>query len=399
VDRLRHDGAMWGIVRSGLVAGLVLTLGACSGAGDSSAGGAGPGRSTTTTTSVPGAAWETVDPADVGLDPARLEDIAATAETGRSSCLVVVRDGRIAGEWYFNGTGPGTDQEVFSASKSFASTLVGIAQDDGDLSIDDPASKYIPEWRGTDSASVTIRNLVSNDSGRQWSLLLDYVDMVQSRDRTAFSVGLGQDAAPGTVWAYNNSAIQTLDEVLEQAIDGDPGDFAEDRVFEPLGMDHTEVGRDGAGNALMFMGIHSTCRDLARFGLMALHHGRWGDERIVSKAWMDDATGDSSTALNAGYGYLWWLNRRGHLASPTAASSLDGVRDGEQAEGQMVPGAPEDMFWAIGLGNQIVQVDPGTGTVVVRLGAGEARPTPPTFGVAEASRVVTEAVVGEPPSG
>jgi hypothetical protein len=58
----------------------------------------------------------------------------------------------------------------------------------------------------------------------------------------------------------------------------------------------------------------------------------------------------------------------------------------------MVPGAPDDMYWAIGLGNQIIQVDPGTRTVVVRLGIPEAQPVPPTFGTAEASRVVTEAV-------
>ena len=58
----------------------------------------------------------------------------------------------------------------------------------------------------------------------------------------------------------------------------------------------------------------------------------------------------------------------------------------------MVPGAPPDMFWALGLGNQVIQVDPGSRTVVVRLGTAEPTPRPPTFGPAEASRVVTEAV-------
>lgn len=61
---------------------------------------------------------------------------------------------------------------------------------------------------------------------------------------------------------------------------------------------------------------------------------------------------------------------------------------------RLVPAAPDDLYWAIGLGNQIVQVDPSTQTVVVRLGVPRARPTPPTFGPAEASEVVTQAVTG-----
>ena len=85
----------------------------------------------------------------VGLDAAALGRIADTAEVGRSQCLVVVRDGKIAGEWNFGGATPTTTRNVFSVTKSVTSILVGIAQDDGDLSLDDSASKWIPEWRGT----------------------------------------------------------------------------------------------------------------------------------------------------------------------------------------------------------------------------------------------------------
>ena len=73
---------------------------------------------------------------------------------------------------------------------------------------------------------------------------------------------------------------------------------------------------DKAGNAQLFEGIHSTCRDLARFGVLMLDHGRWGGRQIVSPSWVE--AGDrarSSTQLNAGYGYLWWLNHRGVLAT------------------------------------------------------------------------------------
>jgi CubicO group peptidase (beta-lactamase class C family) len=341
---------------------------------------------------VPGPSWRTVAPASVGLDPAALRRIAARAKQGKSNCLVVVRDGKLAGEWYFRGTGPTTTQNVFSVTKSFASTLVGIAQDHGDLRIDRRASTWIPSWRGTRSAAVTVRDLLSMDSGREWSFLTDYVQLLLAPDETRFAIGLGQAAAPGTRWVYNNAAVQTLEQVLKKATGSDVAAFAERRLFAPLGMRHTSMGTDRAGNPQLFEGLRSTCRDLARFGVLMLNHGRWGARQVVSRAWVAQATGRPSTRLNAAYGYLWWLNRSGTLASPLAGTSAQGATNGTERRGRLVPGAPSDMFWALGLGNQLIQVDPGSRTVVVRLGTAEPSPQPPTFGPAEASRVVTEAV-------
>jgi CubicO group peptidase (beta-lactamase class C family) len=343
----------------------------------------------------PGARWQRVAPASVGLDPAKLEQIASQARKGRSNCLVVVRDGQIAGEWYFRGTGPNTAQDVYSATKSVASTLVGIARDDGDLRLDDSASRWIPQWKGTKSQAVTVRDLLSMDSGREWSALTDYVRLLTAPDRTAFAIGLGQAAAPGTVWAYNNSAVQTLDRVLARATGEDVAAFAERRLLEPLGMAHTALATDGAGNAQLFEGMRSTCRDMARFGVLMLNRGRWGGKQIVSAGWVAQATGAPSTKLNAAYGYLWWLNHEGVIPSVTAATRLRAVENAKVSQkGRIVPGAPDSMYWALGLGDQIVQIDPGTRTVVVRLGAGLPIPIPPTFGPRAASTVVTEAVTG-----
>jgi CubicO group peptidase (beta-lactamase class C family) len=341
---------------------------------------------------VPGRSWQKVSPSSVGLDPPALQRIAAQAKTGKSNCLVVVRDGKLAGEWYFNGTGPDTAQNVFSVTKSFASTLVGIAQDDGDLRIGRRASTWIPQWTGTRSAAVTVRDLLSMDSGREWSFLTDYVQLLLAPDRTRFAIGLGQAVPPGTRWVYNNAAVQTLERVLSKATRGDVATFARRRLFAPLGMRHTTLTTDRAGNPQLFEGLRSTCRDLARFGVLMLDNGSWGSRQVVSRAWVAQATGRSSTRLNAAYGYLWWLNRKGTLASPLAGTSARGAANGTARTGRLVPGAPPDMFWALGLGNQLIQVDPGSRTVVVRLGTAEPSPQPPTFGPAEASRVVTEAV-------
>jgi CubicO group peptidase (beta-lactamase class C family) len=376
----------------------LASAGACSGSsGTRSAGTSSTSSGGAAGGPVPGTEWQTVAPAAVGLDAAKLDQIAATARAGKSNCLVVVRDGKIAGEWYFRGTNESSVQDVYSATKSYSSTLVGIAQDDGDLKIDDRASKWITEWRNTPSDVVTVRELLSNDSGREWSPAIDYVQLLRASNRTAFAIGLRQAEPPGTVWAYNNSAIQTLQRVVQGATGQDVATFARTRLFEPLGMTHTALTTDRAGNAQMFEGLRSTCRDMARFGVLMLDRGRWGDKQIVSGAWVDQATGKSSTPLNAGYGYLWWLNHEGVLADPLVATNLQAAANPTTARGRLVPGAPEDLFWALGLGNQLIQVDPATKTVVVRLGTGEPRPRPPTFGPSEASKVVTDAVTDPRP--
>jgi CubicO group peptidase (beta-lactamase class C family) len=360
----------------------VLVVGALVGAAGSTAARTAP--------PAPAFTWQKVPPAAVGLDAAKLAQIAAQAKRGKSNCLVVVRNGKLAGEWYFRGTNRSTAQDVYSVTKSFASTLVGIAQDDGDLEIGGSTSTWIPAWHGTPAEAVTVRDLLSNDSGRQWSLLTDYVDLLQARDRTAYAIALRQTSAPGTVWAYNNSAIQTLEQVLQQATGKDVAAFAQRRLFGPLGMAHTALIRDGAGNPQLFEGLRSTCRDLARFGLLMLDGGRWGRAQIVSRAWVTEATARPSTALNAAYGYLWWENHYGNIAGSLSETTLASGSTGKK--GRLVPGAPDSTYWAIGLGNQVIQVDPGSNTVVVRLGTAEIRPSPPTFGAAQASKVVTEAV-------
>jgi CubicO group peptidase (beta-lactamase class C family) len=315
----------------------------------------------------PGQDWQTADPASEGFDQAGLDKLAAAAKAGQSNCLLVARDGKIVEEQYWNGASADKAQEVFSATKSYTSALVGIAQDEGKLSIDDSASKYIPAWKGTPAEQVTVKNLLSNDSGRHWDYATDYSKMaVQAPDKTQFAIDLPQDHAPGTVWVYNNSAIQTLSAVLESAVGGDPAQFAKEKLLDPIGMSDSEMTHDKAGNMLTFMGLHSTCRDMARYGQLLLNHGNWDGKQVVSSAYLADATGQPSQSLNAAYGYLFWLNQKGKLAG--VVSPTDAQQEAAQPDGQMVPGAPKDVYWALGLGDQMITVFPDTGVVAVRLG-------------------------------
>lgn len=377
---------LYGRMTAGLL-GMALVAAACSSDDDTDAAEADEAErpeETAAETAFPAAEWAEDDAAELGFDPAKLEEIAAEAEANKSFCLLVVRHGEIAAEWTWGEQAP---VEVFSATKSYASTLVGIAEAEGKLDIDDKVSDYVPEWKGTPSESVTIKNLISNDSGRFWSFESDYQKMVGAADRTAYSIGLDQAADPGTVWVYNNSAIQVLEAVLEEATGQQVTEYAEEKIFEPLGMADTKMTTDESGNANVFFGLQSTCRDMARFGHLFLNEGSWEGDELVPAAWVDEAIGAPSTPLNASYGYLWWLNREGPQPNPVAATDPNAP---PAEDGQSVPGAPDDMYWAHGLGDQIIQVDPGSDTVVVRLGP--ASTDYETFGRKATSRIVTEAL-------
>jgi CubicO group peptidase (beta-lactamase class C family) len=183
--------------------------------------------------------------------------------------------------------------------------------------------------------------------------------LILGYDKSAIAIGLGQQHDPGTVWAYNNSAIQTLERVLNRATGMDAADYAQEFLFEPLGM-ASSYGRDLAGNPMTFSGVRASCRDMARFGYLYLREGRWSnDEQIIPEAWVEAST-RPSTPLNSAYGYMWWLNREGHWLG----SAFDpGGRDGRP-----MPDLPEEVFRASGFLNQIIFVDPGTDIVFTRIG-------------------------------
>ncbi|NGN65505.1 beta-lactamase family protein [Streptomyces sp. A7024] len=374
------------MIRRGTTLGLVLALGAALMAPAGAAAEESPGQHGRHR--YPGAEWERGDAARAGFNPAKLAELAADAQAKGSNCLVVVRHGKLVGEWYWNGTGPDSSQEVWSVTKSVTSTLAGIAESARQLDVDDRASKYIEPWAGTGSAAVTVEDLLSNDSGRHWSAGTDYGGLITTPDRTGLAVGLSQDAPPGEVWAYNNAAIQTLDDVLSAATGTEPAAYADKHLLGPLGMADSRMTKDPSGNTNTFMGLQSTCEDLARFGHLFLRDGRWKHDRVLPRRWVRAATGRPSQDISASYGYLWWLNHHG----PVASDPLDPLTREESAAAphtRLVPGAPGDMYWAIGLGGQVVQVHPDSDTIVVRLGPATFNET---YTPADSARVVTEAL-------
>lgn len=320
-----------------------------------------------TGTPYPGGDWSRVDPVSAGFDAEALDRLDTDAEEQKSACVVVTRDGRLVHEAYWNGAGPTTEQPAYSATKSYTSVLVGIAADKGLLSLDDSAAKYIPEWKDTPAAKVTIRSLLANTSGRHWDLQTDYRGMVaQAQDKTAFSIDLKQDAAPGKIWAYNNSAIQTLSAILRAATGMEPAQYAKQVLFRPLRMSNTQWGSDASGHTTTFTGVSASCRDMARLGLLMMRDGRWNEKQVVSSDFVKAAVGQASSPLNAAYGLLWWVNRTGIVDGSLMATG--GTLD-KSRHGQLAPDVPADAFWALGFGKQIISVVPSKGIVAVRMGA------------------------------
>ena len=383
------------LFRASLVAAVCSLVLSCSSGGSGSGGGASSGGSGTPAAApevvYPGAAWAKASAASMGFDQAKLDAIAGRAEKAGSNCLLVTRKGKVVGEWNWKGRTADTPGEVFSATKSYGSTLVGIAQADGKLDIGDRASKYITAWQGTPAAGVTIRQILSNDSGRELSPAVDYTQLPYAADMDRLAIGLRQEAKPGSTWGYNNSAIQTLDTVLTKATGESPARYAQDKLLGPIGMAHSTMTTDRAGNTKIFMGLQSTCEDMARFGYLFLRDGRWSGSQVVPAAWVKAATGQPSQSLNDAYGYLWWLNRKGTVVGPLQATT--GVAGADRPDRQLAPGAPEDMFFALGLGDQVIAVDPRSETVVVRLGPARAPQGVAPFDATAASKVVTEALV------
>jgi len=371
-----------------VVVAVALVAAACS-SGDDEAS-----EAPTTTASPPAPtdaaappSWAPIAPADAGFDPAALDALLADAEAAGSACVVVVRDGRVVVDEAW--PAPTEPREVFSITKSLTSVLVGIAAEQGHLAFDDPVSRYVPEWQGTPSEAVTIEHLLAGVSGRHWDLATDYGQMaLREPDKTDFAISLDQTDPPGTVWAYNNAAVQVLSRVLEAATGVDASTFAAQELFAPLGMERSELTRDPAGNPLTFMGLRSTCSDVARLGQLLLEGGRWGAERLLPDAYLEAAT-QPATELNAAYGWLWWVNGEGPIAGPTLATT-GRPEAGPQPQGPLVSAAPSDAFWALGLHDQVLAVLPSEGIVAVRLGS--APPPEAPFGVAQLTEGVLDAV-------
>jgi len=302
--------------------------------------------------------WAEGSPSDYGFDPVALDAAATLAGELESYCLLVIKNGVLIAEHYYQGHNENTAQKSFSVAKAYASTLVGIAVERGDIaSLDEPVSTYVDEWKGTPNEAITIREILSMTSGLEWSLWDDYVSLVTfSDDHSAFAIGLQPAEPPGTSWTYNNGAVQILEPLFRGATGMTIEQYAAEHLWTPIGM-QASWAHDPAGNPTVYASVLSSCRDHARFGYLYLRNGHWKDEQIVPESYVSEAL-TPSQSFNRAYGYFFWLNGETPALDPMM----------EPLPGRLAPNAPTDLIGARGFGNQFVDVLPSQDLVVVRFG-------------------------------
>jgi uncharacterized protein (TIGR03437 family) len=274
----------------------------------------------------PTASWSVSTPEEQGMDSARLEQASKFIEQKYPTrlSLLVVRHGRIVFERYYGGTRVSDANVICSMSKSILSVLAGIAFDEGKLhSVDQKLEEFFPEYITANSDArkrqIRLRDLLTMTAGLQWDDLGDRGapggDLAACTTTSDWLRCMLQrppmKADPGTIFNYDSGLTHAFSAILSKVTGMTARSYASSRLFTPLGIYCPRWSQDPQGYSVGGWDVWMTPRDVARFGLLALHNGEWDGRRIVSAEWMDAATrlrvrtGDAGWGFGD-YGYFWW---------------------------------------------------------------------------------------------
>jgi CubicO group peptidase (beta-lactamase class C family) len=284
-------------------------------------------------TPLTGADWPVSTPAEQGLDPMLVAEFyydAAKLETLYS--LLVLKNGQLIAEDYFNQGSREQQDRVQSVTKSFTSALVGIALEQGYLSsLDQKMINFFPEVAGeiTDprKEQIMVRHLLQMRGGYPWEetdpvfweglLSGHYPPLIEEFPLVA---------DPGTEFHYSNLSSNWLGIIVDRATGSSLKAYAEGNLFQPMGVEAGEWGMDAEGHNNGCADLHLTARDMAKFGLLYLNDGQYQGKQIVPAAWVRESLARYSEEINAtggfpanwglsfrdiGYGYQWWSARVG----------------------------------------------------------------------------------------
>jgi CubicO group peptidase (beta-lactamase class C family) len=259
--------------------------------------------------------WRTSTPEEQGMDANLLAQAAEKVKQDSISLfsLLVIRNGYIVSETYFQGAGAGERREVYSVSKSFTSTLVGIAIDQGLIDGVKPtvASFFFGRTFQNDDLrkqAITLENVLTMNTGLDWiEGDPSYQKLYMTQDWAGYMLDLPMAAQPGTHFNYCSGCTHLLSTIV-QAKSGNTATFARKNLFEPLGITGYRWDTDNRGIPIGGWGLKLTPREMAKLGYLFLHNGQWDGQQVVSSAWVQAATQKhSSTDGNLGYGYQWWI--------------------------------------------------------------------------------------------
>jgi CubicO group peptidase (beta-lactamase class C family) len=325
--------------------------------------------------------WEKAAPESVGMSLQKLDAARDVLSQKGTKTFLVIKNDRIVYEWYAPGFGP--KRKHYTAS--MAKALVGgvslmLALNDGRLNADDPACKYIPEWKADPLKSkITIRELATHSSGiedaEQGSIghmkLPGWKGQFWRQDPDPFTVS--RDDAPvifkpGAEYAYSNPGMGMLSYAITASYKGtkytDVRTLLRERIMRPIGVEDSDwsigYGKtfkvDGLNLVANWGGGNYTARATARVGRLMLRKGNWQGRQLVDPKWVEEVTKYAGTPLPSseraegnpapGSGLGWWTN-------------FDGVW----------PKVPRDAFAGAGAGNQVLLVVPSLDLIIVRNGS------------------------------
>ncbi|MEO5911890.1 MAG: serine hydrolase [Pelobium sp.] len=301
------------------------------------------------------ATWETKSLSSLNWNQSAVQSLNDFLIQKNTKSFMILVNGRIVMESYYNGHNATATWEWNSAGKTLVSTTTGIAQQEGLLNINNKASDYLgTEWTSMPLAKenlITVKNLLTMTAGND-----DTKEYVIKQNLTYVS-----DA--GSRWAYSN-IFQKLTDVVATATNKPFENYFNEKIKNKIGM-------DGFWNfGTIYTIYHSTTRSMARFGLLALNKGKWNNEQLINESYFNAAI-NSSQEINPAYGYLWWLNGKTKYMVP-------GIR--KIFQGSLVSNAPADMYAAMGASDQRIYVIPSKNMVVIRMGDA-SDPANPSFAV------------------
>lgn len=261
--------------------------------------------------------WRTSSPEEQGMDSqklARMLDAIREQKVNLYSFLVI-RHGYIVSETYFGSTRQDTKREIYSCTKSFIATLMGIAIDKGYIhDVNQRVQGFFPGqvFDNPDARKdrMTLDDLLTMRSGLDWHEDDATIrKLYTSRDWVKVVMDEPMKDAPGSQFTYCTGCSHVLSAIIQRATGMNAKAFAEKHLFQPLGISDIYWMTDPSGIASGGWGIQMAPRDMAKLGYLYLHHGNWDSQQIVSADWVKTAT-QRHTGTDTGlldYGYQWWL--------------------------------------------------------------------------------------------
>lgn len=264
--------------------------------------------------------WPTSTPELQGMNSQLIEQAFQQAgNRGFVDCILIIRNGFLVAERYYNGFGRSTPHNVMSVSKSFLSAMTGIALREGNLtSINQKVLDFFPEYIYPNidprKYNITIRNLLMMRMGIDHDQnLYNYVHSSSNWIKTTIELPLIYD--PGTRFCYNTFQTHLLSAIITKASGMSMVDFGKTFLFEKMNINCADWWQDPQGYYFGGNSMHFTPRDMARLGYLYMNNGQLNREQIVPAEWVEESLTNFTNFSNSSwgdlekvnYGYLWWL--------------------------------------------------------------------------------------------